>query len=986
MEQIDRRRVSDSLERLVGQSGEEDIRSELRHLLRESGAGDYRLNVRVGSGFADMVCPEFRVLIETKSRGDAEPSLLRSSSGENQFAQVERYVKELTLGRLDLDRARPWRGFLTDGRLWWGWEWSEPAGRLAQIPRVVGSEPGTSPERFETFVRTHLAPAGRYGMQAPPEPLKPLFEPFLTEVKGCLESLEMMPFFATKLTLWRQVLKGSGLLAEGHIAQTRHFAEHTLLVVAARMIVAAAQGDASADRLLDAVGDGFCAWLTDFEAGADIARRMAGELVRFDWGAADRDLLKGLYHDLIDPEYRKEFGEFYTPDWLARDLVNLVLTPDVLDAAIDDAATALGLGGDGAPAAPADLRPFQILDPACGSGTFLFWSARAVAERIRTSRPLLTPHTYELAASIVVGMDIHPIAAEMARATLATALAAYRPSDGPVSTELRVFLADSLYLANEEQQNIAGTLPLRSAKDKPIDIPAAMLEAPDADAIIANLVETAIKGRLDEPAAALALDGLDNAAQQMAEVIGEEGNHVWGWYLRNQIAPAALHRRRAAAILTNPPWLVANDTPDGSRKADIQRLRSRYDLRGTARYSAQGDLAAIFTARVADLYLRSDDGVFGFVLPGSALINQTWRIWRSGAWGPANAVLTGARGMDDVDPPPFPHSPNGACLIFGRRSPEERRALDDGSVLVCSGDPVSGTVTTRTRRTSRASIYEARFRRGVLGSPLGLLLVVGDAGDIFDGEGMARVVTKVSTKGQWRGVQLEGRVESGVLVPVLRAQRIESFRGAADAWYIAPGAALGRGPRSLVSSADEDFRARFPAAAGLWAEAEQIYVSRRNQKSRPTLWENLDYNGTLSQQLGQADGAHRKVFYNKSGGATPSSRLRACRGPTNLLADDKCYWFVADSTGEALYLTGVLNADCMQDAWRESKTSRNHFDKNPLRHVPIPPFDEADADHAMLTDRAALVEDDARNGHRADPQAWDALDEAVRRLLPDYAT
>ena len=96
-------------------------------------------------------------------------------------------------------------------------------------------------------------------MQAPPEPLKPLFEPFLAEVKDRLESLETMPFFATKLTLWRQVLKGSGLLAEGNIAQTRHFAEHTLLVVAARMIVAAAQGDASADRLLEAVGDGFCA-------------------------------------------------------------------------------------------------------------------------------------------------------------------------------------------------------------------------------------------------------------------------------------------------------------------------------------------------------------------------------------------------------------------------------------------------------------------------------------------------------------------------------------------------------------------------------------------------------------------------------------------------------------------------------------------------------------------------------------------------------
>ena len=347
MERTDLKNAAESLERLRGLRGEDDIRSELRQLLHRCGAGDYRLNVRVGAGFADMVCHEYRVLIETKSRGEAGPERQGSALGESQRDQVGRYIEGLAVGRLEIDRPRPWRGFLTDGIRWWGWEWDAASERPAPILTIDALDPSSSVERFQQFVSTHLAPVERHGAAAPPEPLKPLFEPYLTEVKDCLESIETRPFFATKLTLWRQVLRGSGLISEGPLAHTRHFAEHTLLAAAARMIVAAAQGDDSVEQLLEAIADGFCAWLIDFSEGREIASRMATELTGYDWGAADRDLLKGLYHDLIDPEFRKEFGEFYTPDWLAKDLVNLVLTPDLLDLLIDSAAQALGICENG---------------------------------------------------------------------------------------------------------------------------------------------------------------------------------------------------------------------------------------------------------------------------------------------------------------------------------------------------------------------------------------------------------------------------------------------------------------------------------------------------------------------------------------------------------------------------------------------------------------------------------------------------------------
>jgi hypothetical protein len=67
---------------------------------------------------------------------------------------------------------------------------------------------------------------------------------------------------------------------------------------------------------------------------------------------ATRDLLKGLYHYLVPKKLRHDLGEYYTPDWLA-------------DLTLDE----LGYHGD---------LNRRILDPACGSGTFLVLAIRRV--------------------------------------------------------------------------------------------------------------------------------------------------------------------------------------------------------------------------------------------------------------------------------------------------------------------------------------------------------------------------------------------------------------------------------------------------------------------------------------------------------------------------------------------------------------------------------------------------------------------------------
>ena len=962
-------RLDQHLEALLEAHGEQDIRSKLAHLLFELNAGQYNLEVRVGTGAADLVCVQYRVVIETKARGDANPTKRRSGSTETQHEQLLRYVKTLAQEQLAHYDATPWRAFLTDGLVWWGWEWhptdTSPSleGELIPLDEVQNRNVASDIATFSGFVSDHLAPDARRGTPTPP-PLRELFDPYLAELRELIPQVETTSTYATKFKLWWRTLQGSGLVQPGAVGQAHNFAEHTMLVIAARMIVMAAQEDSNFDDLPAAVADGFCAWLNDFEAGKELLTRLSHDVSKYDWRNLERDLLKELYHELIDRKDRKEFGEYYTPDWLAADVVEQVLLKDParLDAAIQIAAQA---ANESTTLNDQRSEAYAVLDPACGSGTFLFWTAKAIAKRIRAAHPLLLNQTRSIVAAMVTGLDVHPIAVEMSKATLATAL-----PPGP-SVPLRVYLADGLLHSLETQQNLQGTLGIFSAQGHRIDIPAAVINSPNAVSLVDALVDVAVgKTQLDESDSETQ-EILAEVVDELAGTIAQEGNHVWRWYIGNQVAPVALARNKVMAIVANPPWLVANDTPAGVRKDQLANLSERYGLRPKSRWSAKGDLAALFSARAIDLYL-ANGGAFGLVLPGSALINQTWAKWRNGRWGDAQISFSHLASYENVDPPPFPHAPNGTCVVIGERNPASPLTKwQDATKLVYAGNPEELTVSEAARRESQQSVYAKRFRRGATASPLGLCLVL-DANRVGKQRRTATVTTKESTKGRWKGVTFTAEVETASLVRTLRAQAIRPFVGSPDAWIIAP---LSVDLSRVMELHESDFEKRLPLTHKYWQIAEERYVHGRAETAGATLSRNVDYHHTLTKQLtNTADLGTCKVFYNKSG-----ETLRACRGTANLVADDKSYWYVAESEAEALYLCGILNAQCLQDAWRESKTSARHFDTNPLKHVPVPQYNPNSKLHAKIV--AAAQQAEHQQGSNLT-----TLDAAVSELLPQYST
>ena len=50
-------------------------------------------------------------------------------------------------------------------------------------------------------------------------------------------------------------------------------------------------------------------------------RTLARRLARFAWGKVEHDVMKVLYESVIEAQERHRLGEYYTPDWLAEQIV-----------------------------------------------------------------------------------------------------------------------------------------------------------------------------------------------------------------------------------------------------------------------------------------------------------------------------------------------------------------------------------------------------------------------------------------------------------------------------------------------------------------------------------------------------------------------------------------------------------------------------------------------------------------------------------------
>ena len=300
-------------------------------------------------------------------------------------------------------------------------------------------------------------------------------------------------------------------------------------------------------------------------------RRLIGDLANYSLVTLDvdpeetRDLLKQLYQNLMPKKLRHALGEYYTPDWLAERLL-----------------TQLGYGGD-----PSK----RLLDPACGSGTFLVLAIKRV-HQYADDRMLPPSDVLDRVLENVVGFDLNPLAVISARTNYLLALGALLPHRrGEIS--IPVYLADSILTPSMEtsendQLSIPGVRP-DEKEPKPgysfntavgrFTVPRLLVDARYINPL-ADLLEESVDTDLipDQFRARLLHTFPLDAAQDSAEIavavalyeqllaLDRKGiNGIWARIIKNAFAP--LFQGRFDYVAGNPPWVNWESLPRDYRDA-----------------------------------------------------------------------------------------------------------------------------------------------------------------------------------------------------------------------------------------------------------------------------------------------------------------------------------------------------------------------------------------------------------------------------------
>ena len=964
-----------------------------------------RPQYRTPAGTADLHLMQRRCIIEVKRPGrlDAGPMSRGSGSdrggaeGESAFGQLERYV-------LSSRQAEPgegavqWRGAITDGRVWWVWEW--PLAGEGDSPRPYGAWENRrlTPENIAEL-ESALRRRGAGKPWAPDDPV-PQFADMLGRFRSAYRRRRDVPDTRTQRSLWLEQLKGGG----NHPASDRDadelFVVHTVLMLISRLVAGmrvpkGRRGVADASLL-----HGFVGWAAAAPAELDALQDIVD---RYDWRAGSADVMRALYMGLVPVEQRRSYGEYYTPDWLAEKVCADVID----DGYIAEQVRAFMEGG----------QVGGILDPACGSGTFLYHAAR----RLRDSRPVRESYlnhneVADFICSMVNGIDIHPVAVEMSVANMCRLL-------GDIDlAKVRVYQGDSLLIRRPESSvHSAGTesMSLYTPNGRTLVLPRGFLLS---GADIEKFVRSARDGRPLPPGVGrgMGADGAESvraAHAEMSKIVREEGNGVWAWYIRNQAAPLLLRGGPAVRrIVSNPPWVRLNAMSDAERAASVRGLASDLGMYEGGRRATAFDIASLFVARCHDLYAggsKGGDVRAGWILPQTAMAGGgQWErlrsrfgdrleaLWDLGSLpfprqGPSSALLVGRQGAEgaparlrmDLEGPgarrPDQHdSWSGSASSTLRLVPADAGGSRRGKRQKQRRPQAPSAWAPGGRGRGRGKKGRIMVRNGATLFPAPLVRI--EPGTLSAGARTASFRTRAGRHGAWReiGAQ-EGTVPAAWIRQCMFGSDLVAFCAPTRTACVIP---MGPGGRWLDGRGSAKF----------WRDASSLYAANRGsgRHTPATLEDRLDYQGGLSWQMGP-DGAGPFVAYNKSG-----SRVYAAAITTTEVVDNTIYAVRCASAAEARYVSAILNSDALQGALAGAKENQRHYDTYPWKKIPIPRYSRAEDSHRRLAALAGRAEAAVASLHRSDPGGacrrgsieavrragiLGRIDECVAVVLPEHA-
>lgn len=361
------------------------------------------------------------------------------------------------------------------------------------------------------------------------------------------------------------------------------------------------------------VEEAIFSWYTDSQLTEDGRERIASgiwniasQLVLYRMDSVtdlrSRDILKVFYQTLVPETLRKALGEYYTPDWLAHLSCERAYSGDWL--------------------------PVRVLDPTCGSGTFLLQvidRKRQAAEQAGWS----SADILDELASTVWGFDLNPLAIQTARVNYLFAIADHLNNEKGHQIEIPVLLADAVYSPARTPSSETYIVDYRIGSlhaDLHITLPSDLAFKRERLDLVFKIMEEGIEDEADYTTVAENLVGsaltqreaadwfvpLSATYDQVLELHKKNWNGIWFRVIKNFFWSA--EAEPFDIVIGNPPWVRWSALPEAYRER-IKPTCQQYEIFSDTPYHGGNelDISGMITYTVGDKWLKPG-GLLSFLI------------------------------------------------------------------------------------------------------------------------------------------------------------------------------------------------------------------------------------------------------------------------------------------------------------------------------------------------------------------------------------
>lgn len=709
----------------------------------------------------------------------------------------------------------------------------------------------------------------------------------------------------------------------------------------------------------------FYSWILDESISSeaeDIAARLVHALATYQIAQADDDLFKELYQKIVGIAQRHGTGEYYTPRWLCDYTLDRLLLPE---------------WGESPP---------RLLDPACGSGSFLTIAIHRWKDILKVKPKV---DQLEEILSSIVGLDVNPLAVTIARANYVIALGDLVRSGKRVT--IPIYLADSIKLPLIAA-SIHGTVYDLVADGQHLRLPKTVFRDPTKRAFALNALREATQQYQDErltkkETAAFyrrlteknftdgELNTMEETLAQLLNMIDGHNDSIWIFILNNMYAPVMLKEKPFDILVGNPPWIVMRSLENDEYQEFLKGQVFALNLldKDEIKLYTHMEMATLFFCKTAELYLRQG-GKIGFVMPISVI---TGAFHHANFNKFANPVMKLEEVSSFRDVPGIFSLP--PCVMLAKKGESTTFPVPllefNGSLNGLIRNAALKEVMPRLSRTesrytpaakpTSRSFYFDLFREGATLVPHNLWYVEADHSVAIDtdrplvksSEDIARVA-----KRPWKELRLKSPIEAQFLYASYLGKDIVPFGTLPPRPVILP--MVNKGHKRILLDVNELRGKGFPFMANWVHKAQSMWEYHRTAKSKnnfPRILDRLDHNGLLT---GQDPTKRFIVIYNARGADAVSSVVDRTRLPkwkvgdadillTDFVAESTNYFYLTNDIDEADYLCAVLNAPSVSLAVKPYQPSglygKRDIGRRPLM-LPISKFDATNEEHRALVE------------------------------------